>query len=132
MAAETADGNDADAVYEATHRLAQRVRAGEGPSLLELVTYRMHGHSESDHQVYVDPKEIEAWAKRDPIDLYVSRLATAGVCSHPQVETMRREAEAIVDEAVVFAENSPEPEPEGTLAHVWSRDPVKTDSPGGA
>lgn len=120
MSAETVDGNDADAVYEATARLAVRVRSGEGPSLLELVTYRMHGHSESDAQVYVDPRELDVWAKRDPIDLYVSRLVAAGVCSNSEVETMQRETEAVVDNAVSFAEDSPEPDPEGALADVWS------------
>jgi len=120
MSAETVDGNDADAVYEATVRLAEQVRSGKGPSLLELVTYRMHGHSESDTQVYVDSKELDAWAKRDPIDLYVSRLVAAGVCSNSEVKTMQHEAEAVVDSAVAFAEQSPEPQPEEALTDVWS------------
>jgi pyruvate dehydrogenase E1 component alpha subunit len=129
MAAETVDGNDADAVYEAALRILDRVRSGEGPALLELLTYRMHGHSESDAQSYVDPQELEVWARRDPIDRYVARLVDEGVCGAAEVETLRRKALEVVDEAVAFAENSPDPPPEGATEHVWSGIPGPTQPP---
>jgi 2-oxoisovalerate dehydrogenase E1 component len=123
MPAETVDGNDADAVYETAARLAAGVRAGGGPALLELQTYRMHGHSEADPQLYVDPKELEAWALRDPIQRYVARLVEEGVLRTSEVETMRREATATVERAVAFAEESPDPRPEEAPEHVWSSPP---------
>lgn len=122
MVAETVDGNDADAVYEAAARLAGGTRRGDGPAFLELLTYRMHGHSESDPQRYVDPEELRLWARRDPIETYVTRLTEEAVCTGPQVEAMQREAAEIVADAVAFAEASPHPLPEGALDHVWNRD----------
>jgi 2-oxoisovalerate dehydrogenase E1 component len=121
MPAETVDGNDADAVYETAARLAAGVRAGRGPALLELQTYRMHGHSEADPQLYVDRKELEAWALRDPIQRYVARLVEEGILSASAVEAMRREATTTVERAVAFAEESPAPPPEEALEHVWTR-----------
>ncbi len=121
--AETVDGNDADGVHEAAARLARHVREGAGPALLELQTYRMHGHSEADPQLYVDPEELEAWGARDPIQRYVAKLVGEGVVGVPEVEEMRREAAATVDDAVAFAQRSPEPEPRGALEDVWSQPP---------
>ena len=120
MTAQTVDGNDADAVYDAAVSLADSARAGKGPAFLELTTYRMHGHSESDHQSYVDPEELEVWARRDPIEMYVARLVEAGACTPEEVESMREESEKVVAEAVAFAEDSPDPLPSGALDHVWS------------
>ena len=119
MASEAVDGNDADAVYGATQRLAVSIRGGGGPAFLELTTYRMHGHSESDHQSYVDPDELEAWACKDPIDCYVARLTEAGVCTDDEVEAMARKEGSVVDAAVAFAQESPDASPEGILDHVW-------------
>ena len=126
MATETVDGNDADLVLEAATGLVNRVRSGEGPALLELLTYRMHGHSESDSQRYVDQKELEVWGQRDPIDRYVARLVEEGACTASEVETMRRDAAGVVDDAVTFAEKSPAPSPEAVLEHIWSEDPRRT------
>jgi pyruvate dehydrogenase E1 component alpha subunit len=126
MVAETVDGNDGDLVLEAATRLADRVRSGEGPALLELLTYRMHGHSESDGQRYVDPKELEAWGRQDPIERYVARLVEEGACTASEVEAMRRDAAGVVDDAVTFAEESPVPVPEAALEHVWSEDSRRT------
>jgi pyruvate dehydrogenase E1 component alpha subunit len=120
MPAEAVDGNDADVVFDGASRLADRVRRGEGPALLELQTYRMHGHSEADHQSYVDPTELEKWARRDPVNLYAARLIEGGVCTEEDVEGMRRKALEVVADALAFAEASPDPPPEGILEHVWS------------
>jgi TPP-dependent pyruvate/acetoin dehydrogenase alpha subunit len=120
MSSEAVDGTDADAVYLATARLAAPARQGNGPSLLELMTYRMHGHSEADGQLYVDPQELEEWAGRDPIQRYVARLLDEGICLPPEIEAFRETAAATVNESVAFAENSPDPLPEAALEHVWS------------
>ncbi len=67
MPGETVDGNDIMAVYEAVNQAVERARAGEGPSLIENVTYRYRGHSKSDANRYRTKEEIEEWKGKDPI-----------------------------------------------------------------
>lgn len=131
MPAETVDGNDPDIVHEATTRLAAEVRRGAGPRLLEVVTYRMHGHGESDPQHYVDASELEMWARRDPIELYIRRLGEEGILTTSAVEGLRADARAAVEAALVFAAESPEPAPEAGVKGVWSEDPPSAQSVGG-
>lgn len=131
MPAETADGNDPDAVYEATARLASGVRNGVGPGLLEVVTYRMHGHGESDPQHYVDASELKTWARRDPIDLYTRRLTEEAVLSASEVEGLRAHALATVEAAVAYATESPEPAPEAGPEGLWSPEPYDGQGAGG-
>jgi pyruvate dehydrogenase E1 component alpha subunit len=124
------DGNDADLVYDTATTLIEGIRRGDGPALLELHTYRMHGHSESDPQHYVDSEEIQTWASRDPIQLHTVRLTEEGVCTSREVESFHREAAEIAENAVAFAQDSPDPPPEGALDHVWSQAPRRgTETP---
>jgi pyruvate dehydrogenase E1 component alpha subunit len=122
MSSERVDGNDADAIHDATLSLVSEIRAGEGPALLELATYRMHGHSEQDPQHYVDPGELEEWAQRDPIQRYQERLLAQGICGEAGFEEMWLEAESAVNEALAFAEGSPDPPSQGIMEHVWAPD----------
>ena len=64
----TVDGNDVEAVFEAVRVARERALAGEGPTLVEAVTMRMHGHAAHDDMRYVPPELLEAWARRDPIE----------------------------------------------------------------
>jgi len=75
----TVDGNDVVAVYETVGEAVARARRGEGPTLVESKTYRMHGHFEGDPQTYKDKAEIEAWRKKDPIEGFAKRLAENSV-----------------------------------------------------
>ena len=68
------DGNDVEAVFEAARVAADRARAGEGPTLIECHTMRMHGHGAHDDMSYVPKELLEEWARRDPIDRYAQRL----------------------------------------------------------
>lgn len=129
MPGEAVDGNDPDIVWEAATRLAAGVREGRGPALMEVVTYRMHGHGEHDRQHYVDPAELEAWARRDPIDLYATRLLEEGACSRDEVEAMRAEAARTVDDAVIYGGRSPDPPPEEATAHVFGLPSSVSGSP---
>ena len=72
------DGNDADAVFRTARAAFARARAGEGPSLIECMTYRHSGHSRADPAKYRPPGELEAWLKRDPVKLYRQRLIEFG------------------------------------------------------
>src|SRR4051812_30676184 len=73
------DGNDADAVYRAAQTAYARARAGEGPSLIECMTYRHSGHSRADPAKYRPPGELEDWLKRDPVKTYIPRLKMFGI-----------------------------------------------------
>src|SRR6266849_1996091 len=73
------DGNDADVVYRTALRAYERARAGEGPSLIECITYRHSGHSRADPAKYRPEGELDAWKKHDPIKLYRDRLKQFGV-----------------------------------------------------
>ena len=73
------DGNDLWAVSEAAHEAIERARAGGGPTLLEMQTYRHYGHSKSDPATYRPKEEVERWLARDPLELTRARAARAGL-----------------------------------------------------
>jgi pyruvate dehydrogenase E1 component alpha subunit len=116
MPAKNLDGNDIDTVIKECTEAANRARAGEGPSYLVANTYRFRGHSMSDPMKYrksPDGKwlpEVEAARKRDPITLYEDRLKQDGVIDDALVERYEAEITEMVNEAVKFAEESPNPE----------------------
>lgn len=103
------DGNDVIAVYEATQAAASRARAGQGPTFIEGKTYRHRGHYEGDPMLYRTQEEVEAWKRRDPIELFRARLLTAGVTEAATLDAIDREVQAMMDDAVRFAAASPPP-----------------------
>ncbi len=107
---ETVDGNDFFEVYDAVSRAAAHARAGKGPTLIEAVTYRWKGHSRSDRQAYRTREEVKEWQERDPIPRFTAVLMQAGMLTDEQLETMRSDASQAVEEALAFAESSPEPD----------------------
>jgi TPP-dependent pyruvate/acetoin dehydrogenase alpha subunit len=102
----TVDGNDMLAVYEAVKAAADRARAGEGPSLIESVTYRWRGHSKSDKQAYRTRSEVKEWQQRDPI----ARFAQVLGLSDDELAAVRSQASEQIEQALAFAEASPEPD----------------------
>jgi pyruvate dehydrogenase E1 component alpha subunit len=108
------DGQDALAVYESVARAVARARAGEGPTLMEAKTYRYCDHQELDAPwpVYRSPEEINAWRLRDPIDILVARGSEEGGLTESEVNEIKREVEAELEQALDFARQSPFPEPE--------------------
>ena len=75
----TVDGNDAEAMFEATREARERALAGGGPTLIEAVTMRMHGHAAHDDMKYVPKEQVEEWRARDPIERQEKRLRALGV-----------------------------------------------------
>jgi pyruvate dehydrogenase E1 component alpha subunit len=114
------DGNDVLVVYEATSQAVQRARGGEGPSLIEAVTYRWRGHSKSDRQLYRSREEIEAWKAKDPIQRFTQRLETEGTLQKGEASRLEAAARKAIEEAVLFAEESPEPTLEEILQGVYA------------
>src|SRR5438477_3042892 len=120
MAAELVDGMDALAVYDATRRAVERARNRGHPTLLEVRTYRYMGHSMSDplHGVYRTKEEVEEQRKRDPITQLAHKLKEAGALDDAALDALDAEARAQTDQAVRFAEESPDPEPAELTTHV--------------
>jgi TPP-dependent pyruvate/acetoin dehydrogenase alpha subunit len=105
---EVVDGTDFFAVREATQRAIKRARAGDGPTLLEMQTYRYYGHSKSDKCEYRTREEEAGWKERDPI----IKLRAALKLSEAEYSALEEEAVRAVEAAVTFAQTSPEPEVE--------------------
>lgn len=114
------DGNDVLAVYEATLEAVERARGGGGPSLIEGKTYRWKGHSKSDQERYRTKEEIEEWKERCPIRRFRARLIDEGVIDEAEANRMAEEARRLIEEAVAFAEASPEPSVETILEGVYA------------
>ena len=116
---ETVDGNDVLAVYDAVGRSVERARQGKGPTILECVTFRMTGHSAHDDAGYVPPHLFEEWARKDPIDRFVSLLSGRGLVDSAALDEMDGRIAVELDEAVAWAERQPFPEPEECLHGVY-------------
>jgi pyruvate dehydrogenase E1 component alpha subunit len=105
------DGNDVLAVRDAVHRMAERSRAGGGPQLIEAITYRFRGHSMGDPQRYRTKEEVEEAKARDPIARWRRTVQENELATEDEMQKIRDEVDAEVEEAVRFAENSPAPDP---------------------
>ena len=114
------DGNDVEAVFGAASTAAERAREGGGPTLIECQTMRMHGHGAHDDMSYVPPELFEKWKARDPIELYAERLASDYGFSADEVDEIRAEVRAYVDECAARALESPLPEAELALEGVFA------------
>ena len=117
----TVDGNDVLAVRKAVADAAARARTGEGPSLIECMTYRWHGHGEfDDHLHQRTEEELCAWKEECPITRFSKKLIERGVLTEDDVSELDRKVAAQIEEAVAFAEASPEPAPEEALEDVYT------------
>ncbi len=114
MPGEVVDGNDVVAVRDAAYRAVRRARAGEGPTLLECMTYRQCGHSRSDACDYRPDEEEASWKERDPL-----KVAAASLSASFDPSAIEADVAAEIDDAVAFAEASPPPSPEDLERHVY-------------
>lgn len=107
------DGQDVLAVFEAVTTAVERARRGEGPSLVEVVTYRFNEHSEGLRlgTDYRDADERATWLERDPIVLFRRHLVSEGVATDEEMDQLEAEVMAEVDESVRFTDDSPYPDP---------------------
>jgi TPP-dependent pyruvate/acetoin dehydrogenase alpha subunit len=111
----TVDGNDPEAMFEATRVARARALAGEGPTLIEAVTMRMHGHAAHDDMKYVPKEQVELWRARDPIERQEKRLTELGV----DVEGVRRAVRDEIDAATEEALAAPMPDPATVLDGIF-------------
>ncbi|MCA9898371.1 MAG: thiamine pyrophosphate-dependent dehydrogenase E1 component subunit alpha [Ardenticatenaceae bacterium] len=112
----TVDGNDVLAVQAAVAEAVERARAGDGPTLIEALTYRYRGHSKSDRQAYRTRDEVKEWQDRDPIRRFASQLGL----NDELRETLLAEAQEIIEASVEFAKASPEPELSSIMEGVYA------------
>jgi pyruvate dehydrogenase E1 component alpha subunit len=114
------DGQDVDAVHDAAAEAVARGRAGEGPTLLEMKTYRYRGHSRTDPAKYRPDGELASWQKRDPIALLGLALASDGTLSESAQTALREEVQQVVDEAADRAKQAPFPTIEEIRSYVYA------------
>jgi pyruvate dehydrogenase E1 component alpha subunit len=112
------DGNDADIVYRTARDAYARARAGDGPSLIECMTYRHSGHSRADPAKYRPPGELEAWMKRDPVKLYRQRLLDFDLGA--EIERIERASKEKLDAATEACKAAPPPPEEILVTDVYA------------
>ncbi|MDC0303927.1 pyruvate dehydrogenase (acetyl-transferring) E1 component subunit alpha [Flavobacteriales bacterium] len=119
MPSEPVDGMSFEDVFTAVDKAAKRARQGEGPTLLEMKTYRYKGHSMSDPQKYRTKEEVEDYKKQDPIQQVLETIIKNKFASEEELEAIQARVKAEVSEGIKFAEESPFPEPEELYEDVY-------------
>ena len=118
----TVDGNDFSAVTEAVDAAVERARNGDGPSLVENMTYRWRGHSKSDRNRYRTKEEIADWQSRDPIVAMGKFLMEHKIASGEDIAAIETEAEQIIAEAIAIAAAAPDPKLEEVTRDVYTEE----------
>ena len=113
------DGMNVLTVREAGLQALEHVRSGKGPYFLEIVTYRFRGHSMGDPERYRQSEEVKKWQENDPIGIYRKYLVEQKIGTAEELDRLEEKVKAEVEEAIEFAESSPEPAPEDLFKHVY-------------
>jgi pyruvate dehydrogenase E1 component alpha subunit len=113
------DGMDVIAVHDITATMLEEIRAGKGPQFLEIETYRFRGHSMGDPEKYRKAAEVHQWQENDPIGIYQRYLIASNISTEEELEAQSQLAEKEVQEAVEFAEASPEPGVEELFRNIY-------------
>ncbi len=119
LPAEIIDGNDVVKVYDTMESAVDRARAGDGPTIIEALTYRHYGHSRADPAKYRPADEVELWMQRDPLLVARERLTSLGV-DETDIDAADARAAEIVKAAIQEAKDAPPPEPATALTDVWA------------
>jgi len=114
------DGSDVLACYAAMKTAHERARAGGGPTLIECKTYRWHGHSEHDKAFYRTKEELAMWKIRDPLPTFTSYLTHMSVLTPEKEQEIDERIKNVLDDAVRFAEDSPDPAPEEAVTDLYA------------
>jgi TPP-dependent pyruvate/acetoin dehydrogenase alpha subunit len=113
------DGNDVEAVLDATQEAVDSCRRGEGPRLIEAETYRWQGHYEGDPQNYKPAEEADAWRARDPLLITRARIASESLASDDELDAIVHDADERVAGAEAYARSSPFPDLAEILTDVY-------------
>jgi TPP-dependent pyruvate/acetoin dehydrogenase alpha subunit len=117
---ETVDGNDLEAVIPSVERAAARARAGQGPTLIEFMTYRWQGHFSGDPAAYRPQGELESWKEKDPIKLTKVKLMKDHGVSEDEINAIHAQVEVEIAGYIKFAQESPSPDVEDAVKHVYT------------
>ncbi len=120
MPSEAVDGMSPEAVHDAMEKAIDLARKGNGPSLLEMETYRYKGHSMSDPAKYRTKEEVESYKAKDPVEIIKQKLLTSKFATEVDVETINKRVTDVVEASVKFAEESPYPDPSELFIDVYS------------
>ncbi|MGV3723465.1 MAG: alpha-ketoacid dehydrogenase subunit alpha/beta [Actinomycetota bacterium] len=113
------DGQDVLAVKAAVEEAVARARSGGGPTLIECKTYRYYGHSLSDARAYRTREEERQWRERDPVDILARKLTESGLFTQEEVDAIRAQGKATIEESIRFALESPLPDPVELFDNVY-------------
>ena len=116
----TVDGMDVLKVYDVAGEAVQRARRGDGPTLLEFKTYRYRGHSRFEDPSYRTKEEVATWQERDPIVMFSEYLQEEVKIPQEQLDQIDNEVTALMDRAVEFAEQSPDPQPQDYQQYIFA------------
>jgi pyruvate dehydrogenase E1 component alpha subunit len=119
LPAEVIDGNDVIAVRQSVAAAVERARAGDGPTVIECMTYRHYGHSRADPAKYRPKDELESWLAYDPLGVLRDRLTARGVDS-AEIEAVLAKTQAVVDAAIEAAKAAPLPDESSAFTDVWA------------
>ncbi len=122
MAGVEVDGMDVLAVRAVAQEAIARARAGEGPTLIEALTYRFRGHSLADPDELRSKEEKEYWLTRDPIKKFKSYLIDQNLADEEELKAIERKIQDVINDAVQFAESSPEPDPSELYRYIFAED----------
>jgi len=117
----TVDGNDVAAVYDVVQVAVDRARAGEGPTLVENLTYRWKGHSKSDKNLYRSKEEIAEWRGKDPILRFEAKIREKGLLTDEEIQSVRTQAMEQMRDAVRTANAAPDADPTDLLDAVYAK-----------
>ena len=116
------NGQDVLEVREAASEAIQKVRSGEGPAFVEAMTYRFRGHSVADPQAYRERVEVDEWrSQNDPINNFRSTILAQDIIEETELECIDKQVAEVVDEAVRFADESPEPSIDSLFDNVYAK-----------
>ncbi len=116
------DGMDVLAVRKVAQEAVERARAGEGPTLIEALTYRFRGHSLADPDELRSPDEKQFWGGKDPLERLAAYLVEHNLANQDELKAIQQKVQAAVDDAVKFAEESPEPDPSDLYRYIFAED----------
>ena len=119
MPSESIDGMKCETVHEAVAKAADRARKGDGPTFLEIMTYRYKGHSMSDPQKYRSKEEVEEYKKQDPIETTLALILEKKYATQKDIDAINAKVDAEIDACVKFAEESPFPDDDELLKHIY-------------
>ena len=113
------NGNDVLAVYETMEKAVEHVRGGNGPAIVEVISYRWFGHSTADAGVYRTKEEVDEWKKKDPLIKYRNYLVENEISTHEELDAIDAQVVKEVDDAYEFAVNSPDPDLAVAYEDIW-------------